>query len=233
MTSNSNIPAGEFRSPTPAEIALVARWIRGQNRIKQSVLAEMAHVSEKSVERLEKGEPPLSPEIYRRLAEALGLPGAAFTEASYHPSLEDIRAAATAEQAKIDDEYTVVSVRRIQDARDFIAFFGAQGMLVDDTRVDASHLEIVYAFRDNLQDSCNIAGDVPDSSRLVYANELLEQLRMIERLGYAAQTIDTGVTTTNVGRMTVELGVLVLHKIDLGNPALPNEMWLPRAHRVP
>jgi plasmid maintenance system antidote protein VapI len=233
MTTTNETPAGEFRRPTPSEIAFIARWASRQQRIKQAVLAQTAHVSEKTVERLEKGDAVLADDTYRRLAEALGLAREAFTEVAYHPSLEEVRAAAAEQQAKLEAENIRTAVRPVRDPRVFISFFGAHAMLVDDSQIDTDDLEVVYAFRENLRDCGDIAGDVPDTSRLAYATDLLEELRAIEQLGYAALTIDKGVTTTKAGNMEIELGVLVLHKVNRANPELPKEMWLPRNHPIP
>lgn len=66
MTTDNASP----RVLTPAEIALIARMIRTNKGLTQETLAEIAGITTRSIQRLEKGE-QTSPDIRRAVARAL------------------------------------------------------------------------------------------------------------------------------------------------------------------
>lgn len=87
--------ARHVRRLSPAEIARIVKSARRRRDMKQSVLAKLAKLNIRTIERLERGT-KLADESYRRVAHALDLPADIFIQSNYVPSSSELELLAAA-----------------------------------------------------------------------------------------------------------------------------------------
>jgi transcriptional regulator with XRE-family HTH domain len=103
----------ETRLPTPAELAEFVKTMRDKNKLSQATLAEIARVTERTVQRVENGEPS-SLDTRRALARAFGYEDLdVFDKACPFPNVEKLKAYS----AELEKTTVVVPITRIEDAR--------------------------------------------------------------------------------------------------------------------
>lgn len=217
---------GEYRKPTPVEIGILVRALRDQRGIKRAALAADAHVSEKTLERIEDGV-AVRDDTYRRIAQALGLDGKAFITAAYIPTIEELTEKFQREQQELRQTHNSVVVKPLSDPRQLLHLFQSEAMVADDRHVAAEHLDVVAAFKDNLRDWSDIAAEIPETARLDAARQLLADARAIERSGYE---IRVGMTE-RYGMKGTQLKMGVVAFFPTGPTAAqppPAEVWLPK-----
>ena len=225
---------GQFRRFTPSEVGVIVRIWRETRGMKRAVLAHEAHVSDKTVERIEAGK-AVAEGTFRRLARALGLKEELFVQPVYIPAPEEAvqMAKRQAEESRLQEEefkkeHSSVPVKRIHDARDVMKLFGKCAFLCDDSQVAESDLELVAEFKDALTDWGDIADEISAAERLRAARSLFDQLPQIERLGYIAKGGVTNKYRLKDGSAW-ELAVITFFKQPRGTKATtPDEVWLPK-----
>lgn len=222
MSDNIEGIRGEFRKPTPREIGLMVRLIREQRGIKRASLAIDASVSKKSIERVENGE-VVNAHTYKKIAKALGLDGAAFTTAFYVPTDEELIETTKRDREEFLKTHNTVAVERLTDPRQLLRLFQTDALIVDEQSVDVKDLDVIAAFKENLQDWSDIAGDIPVTGRLDGARNLLNQVRTIEARGYQVRV---GVTDKyKMGDTRMEMAVVSF--LPTSASEMPSEVWLP------
>ena len=103
----------ESRLQTPAELAKFVKTMRDMNKWSQATLAEIARVTERTIQRVENGEPS-SLDTRRALARAFGFEDLdAFDKPCSFPNVEKLQAYL----AELDKTTVVIPLTRIQDAR--------------------------------------------------------------------------------------------------------------------
>jgi transcriptional regulator with XRE-family HTH domain len=103
----------DARLPTPDELAAFIKTMRDINKWSQATLAEIARVTERTVQRVESGEPS-SLDTRRALARAFGYDDLDIFEKPWpFPNVEKLKA----HSAELDKTTLVVPVTRIRDAR--------------------------------------------------------------------------------------------------------------------
>lgn len=103
----------DARLPTPAELAGFIKAMRDMNKWSQATLAEIARLTERTVQRVENGEPS-SLDTRRALARAFGYDDLdVFDKPWPFPNVEKLKAYS----AELEKTTVVVQVTRIEDAR--------------------------------------------------------------------------------------------------------------------
>jgi hypothetical protein len=93
---------------------------------------------------------------HKRIAEALGLDGTAFTTAAYIPTIEELTEKAKREQEQLQKTHNRVAVERLSDPRQVLRLFQTHALIADDHNVDAADLDAIAAFKENLRDWSDI-----------------------------------------------------------------------------
>lgn len=226
MSENVEGIRGAYRRLTPAEVGMVVRLYRHSHEIKRTALAAMAHISDKTLERLEAGV-SVREDSYRRVAVAIRLREDAFIKEEYIPTPEEYLEQQERQQDELRKTHTKVDVAPLTDPRQLLALFGAHSSIADDHKVAAKDLELVAAFKENFRDWSDIAAELPETARLDAAQSLLEEARTIERAGY---TVSVGTTNRYaIGGVRVNMCVLVFFPKPPGlRESPPDEVWLPK-----
>jgi len=103
----------EIRQLTPAELAEFIKMLRDANKWSQATLAEIARLTERTIQRVENGEPS-SLDTKRALARAFGYEDLdVFDKPQHLPNVEKLKAYA----AELERTTVVVPITRIGDAR--------------------------------------------------------------------------------------------------------------------
>jgi transcriptional regulator with XRE-family HTH domain len=103
----------DARLPTPAELADLIKTMREMNKWSQATLAELARLTERTVQRVENGEPS-SLDTRRALARAFGYEDLdVFDKPWPFPNVEKLKAYS----AELEKTTAVVPITRIEDAR--------------------------------------------------------------------------------------------------------------------
>lgn len=103
----------ETRLPTPDELAEFIKTMRDTNKWSQATLAEIARVAERTIQRVESGEPS-SLDTRRALALAFGYEDLDIFDKPWPlPNIGKLKAYS----AELDKTMVVIPITRIQDAR--------------------------------------------------------------------------------------------------------------------
>lgn len=103
----------EARVPTPADLAALIKFLRDENKWSQSTLAEIARLTDRTIQRVESGEPS-SVDTRRALAGAFKLDDLdTFNRPMAFPNLEKWKA----RSAEIEKTTVVVPLTKIADGR--------------------------------------------------------------------------------------------------------------------
>lgn len=182
MRSENQAREGEVRTLTAEEIASGVSNFRRFAGWKQVTLAYEARVSERTIQRLERGE-KVDDETLRGVAKALKLPEDAFIGPRYIPKAEEVFATVKSTL----ENYLVGDVCAFSSARDFERILGAHGYLVDDGATDDTVAEQVAEFKELLQDWGDIYSELPETGKLDARRVLLTKVREIEEKGYSGR----------------------------------------------
>jgi transcriptional regulator with XRE-family HTH domain len=177
---------GEFREPTPQEIARLVRTWREMRGDGQAGLAFQAEVHERTIQRLERGE-RVSQLVLRQVAVALGFEPDAFigprTILSPEEALEQLEKEATA----FFEQYEVVEIQPVEGLRSIEAIFADDALHVDDSRIEDTDLHAVAEIKDLLSDWKCIYEEKGATKRLEINQTILESIRSFEAKGYVAR----------------------------------------------
>lgn len=118
---------GETRTLTARQFGRLVAMFRKALDWKQITLAYEAGIDERTVQRIEAGQ-PVSNETRRQIAKAFKLPEDHFVRPTYIASAEEVRVASE----KLKKEFTVVDARPLETARDFEEIFSqGHAFLID------------------------------------------------------------------------------------------------------
>lgn len=146
MSESAESTRGTCRRLTPTEVGMVVRLYRHSREIKRTALAAQAHISDKTLERLEAGI-SVREDSYRRVAVAIGLPEDAFIKEEYIPTPEEYLEQQEKQQDEFRKSHTKVDVAPLNDPRQLLAVFGAHSSIADDHKVAAKDLALIAAFK--------------------------------------------------------------------------------------
>ena len=174
--------SGETRTLTASEFGSLVAMFRKAFDWKQITLAHAAGVDERTVQRIEAGQ-PVSNETRRQIAKAFKLPEDYFVRITYVPSDEEVHVASE----KLKKEFAVVDARPLQTARDFEEIFGqGHAFFIDGTALPEEMQGQVAAFKDSFHDWTWIYSDVTHVDRLEAHRSLLEEVKKISGDEYRA-----------------------------------------------
>ena len=164
---------GAFRAFTAAEFSELVKAFREAAGWKQITLAYEARITERTVQRIENGE-PVSDETRRQVAKAFRLPEDFFIKPCYVPSTEEAEAAFRENAAK----FTVVDARRLESARDFEEILSVgHAFLIDGTQLPDVRKGAVAAFKDLFHDWTWVYSDVTHVERLEACTSLSKDVK--------------------------------------------------------
>jgi transcriptional regulator with XRE-family HTH domain len=230
MNESAESMQGTNRRLTPVEVGMIVRLYRHSRELKRIALAAEAHVSDKTLERLESGI-VVREDSYRRVAAAMGLPEDAFIKEEYIPTPSEYLEQQEKAEAEFQKNHTRVPVARLTDPRQLLDIFGAHSSIVDDHKVTVEHLELVASFKENFRDWSDIANELPETERLRAAMSLVDEAREIERAGYA---VGVGATDRyGIAGVRTNMSVVALFPKPRGSmDPLPDAIWLPKKMRM-
>ncbi len=139
---------GEYRTLTAAEFGELVKVFRSKNDWKQITLAYEAGVTERTIQRIEKGE-QVSDETRRQIAKAFRLREDFFTKPDYVPTAEEIESLLK----RTGEKFMAVAARRLQGARDFEEILNVgHAYLIDGSMLPDDMQEEVASFKDTFHD---------------------------------------------------------------------------------
>jgi transcriptional regulator with XRE-family HTH domain len=154
----------DARVPTPAELAEFIKSMRETNKWTQATLAEIARLTERTVQRVESGEPS-SLDTHRALAGAFGYEDLDVFEKPWpFPNVETLKAYA----AEMEKTTAVVPLTRIRDGRTLRTMVeGAHGSATDEIgEISSEAREAFAAIVDYLRDYNDVREAYSMSERL-------------------------------------------------------------------
>jgi transcriptional regulator with XRE-family HTH domain len=189
MQDNESTKKGEHRCLTPQEIGSMVTLFRKIYDWKQFTLAHEAGVSERTVQRVERGEKG-DEESLRKIARALRLAEDAFIDSRYIPTEEELQEMAT----KVEKESMVANAEKFLSVKDAEVILSAgHGYMVDDRAMPAEMSEEIATFKDLLQDWGDIYSDLSHTEKLNACRSIVGAVQQIEAKGHQAKY---GVYTT-------------------------------------
>ena len=200
--SGQNVIAigGEERALSPAEIARTVRGFRKRLNLKQSALAERAGVTERTIQRLERGE-RITDDTSKQIAKALFAEEHAFVGLCYIASQGN----AFKNALKYLADHSVSDVHRIVSLDDIKVLLDTQGWIVDGSDVTGEARELVAILQENLVGWCDSYSEMPATEQLDACDEIFRQVKRIER---AACVGKYGVCEIVVTKVPGRLGIL-------------------------
>jgi transcriptional regulator with XRE-family HTH domain len=195
----------EYRCPTPQEIGRAVTMFRQTAGMKQITLAMEAGVTERTVQRIERGE-KVNDDSLRAIARAFRMDENSFLGPRHVLSEEE----ALEQTMKKLEGLMVIEAHRFATLKDAEAVLGTHGMLMQDQAVSDDAAEEVATFRDMLRE-WNDAYSCLDSNieKLRASRSVLDAAKKLEARGYV---IRYGVyNTTDDFRL---VGVSIARKAD-------------------
>jgi DNA-binding XRE family transcriptional regulator len=176
----------EYRAMTPSEISGFVKIYRRTWGIKQAALAEEAHVSEKTVERLENGN-KMSIDVYRNIALAIGQKEDAFTASRFIRTAENAAHEAAEFLKDWNAKYVAVDIEPLTDESAFERIFTCLVWALDKSHLTGSALGLAAEFQRDLQDWLDAKSVMTEPELLSAYKSLLGSTSAIARLGYIAR----------------------------------------------
>jgi transcriptional regulator with XRE-family HTH domain len=166
---------GEYRAFTAAEFSELVKAFREAAGWKQITLAHEARITERTVQRIENGE-PVSDETRRQVAKAFKLPEDFFIKPCHVPSAEEAEAAFR----EAAEKFAVVDARHLEAAGDFEEILSVgHAFLIDGTQLPDETQEAVAAFKDLFHDWTWVYSDITHIGRLEACTSLLKDVKTI------------------------------------------------------
>jgi len=166
-----------IRLPTPAELAKFIKTMRDINKWSQATLAEIARLTERTVQRVENGEPS-SLDTHRALAQAFEYEDLDFFDKPWpFPNVEKLKAYS----AELEKTTVVVPITRIEDARTLRTMMeGAESSATEELgELSTEAREAFASIVDNLRDYNDIRDALSMSQRLEVDRNIGAQLDTI------------------------------------------------------
>jgi transcriptional regulator with XRE-family HTH domain len=182
----SREPTGVFRCLTLNEIATGVAHFRKSLGWKQLALAMEAGVTERTVQRVERGE-KVDEDTLRKIGRALRLQEDAFVGPRYVPTPDEAFAAANEYLTKLFETKRPVDLQAVTTAMDLEQVLLSHGYLIDTTSVGEAAQQSAGYLKDLIQDWGDLYSDLSHSERHRACMNVLETIREIERHGYTAR----------------------------------------------
>jgi transcriptional regulator with XRE-family HTH domain len=178
MTTTEN--HNEYRCLTPQEIGKAVTMFRHMAGMKQLTLALEAGVTERTVQRIEKGE-KVNDESLRAIARAFRMEDTSFIGPRNVLSSEE----AWKKTMKELEKRTLIDAHRFAGLKDAEAVLESGGAIIDDQRVKDAAAKELALFKDNLADWSVIYGDLfSHGEKLDAWKSLLQSAQELEAMGY-------------------------------------------------
>ena len=175
---------GEYRCLTAAEIgghvAFVRKEVLGW---KQLALAVEAGVTERTVQRVERGE-RVSDETLQKIALGLRLPENAFVGPRYVPTVQEAAEKAAKALTEVFQARKLVDVQPVTQANDVDQILGAQVWLIDDDAVTEPACELAASLKEVVRDWGDLYSGLSPLERRKACLGVLETIQEIEGRGY-------------------------------------------------
>lgn len=166
------------------DLGAVVSGLRQEREWKQLALASEANISERTVQRLERGE-PVNEDTLRKVAAAFKFPEDAFLRVLGKP-IPDIEWLRNVEE-KWRKEYAVVELKGFHDIHDVNSVLQSHVWKVDKNETADSAADFLAEFEDSFQDWIHCYDECSATTRLKAARELLGLIRRIEECGCMAR----------------------------------------------
>jgi transcriptional regulator with XRE-family HTH domain len=165
------------RLPTPAELAELIKAMRQMNKWSQATLAELARITERTLQRVENGEPS-SLDTRRAIARALGYEDLDIFEKPWpFPNVERLKAYT----AELDKTTAIIPIIRIWDGRTLRTMVeGSEAFATEEIgELSSEAREAFAAIVDYLRDYNDVCDLYSVAQRLYVDREIEELLKKI------------------------------------------------------
>lgn len=174
--------AGEFRCLSPEEISFAVRSRRELLGMKQLTLAQIAGITERTVQRIEGGQ-KADGQTLMAVAGALGFASHAFIGPRMIRTPEE----AIAKVSNFFERWQFVEAPLVTDWRDIQSLMLAHALVIDDSELDGDTAERVTELRDSLEGSLDFADLLSARDRMEYAKATFDILRPLQEAGIVAR----------------------------------------------
>lgn len=168
----------EYRCLTAEEIASSVKTQRELFGLKQITLAQIAGVTERTIQRLESGH-KVDDETLKLIAFALDLAPNAFIG----PRVITPRDQVVENVAKFFDRHQFVATTPVSDWRAFEELMDTAAVTIDHTCLSSEACRLVAPLRDYLQECIDISDVLDSTGKMECADQMFTMLREIENLG--------------------------------------------------
>ena len=193
------VTQGEYRCLTTSEIARAVKSFRELAGIKQLTLAQLAGVTERTIQRLEEGT-KVSDDTLRQLAVVLGFEPNAFVGPRHVASSED----AAQKILRWFEAFQIVDAPQVEDWRAFEMLMLCDCLRIMDSEHYGDAAMLSATLKDSLGDCMWVAPGATASERLEWAQAMVNTLDQIREHGVCAR-FAIGATTDHM-----KLGALML-----------------------
>ncbi|MDO8953693.1 MAG: helix-turn-helix transcriptional regulator [Gammaproteobacteria bacterium] len=181
-----NLERGLIRSLHPSEIAYYVKFCREKLKLKQTILAAEAGITERTLQRIESGQ-KVDDTTLDKIALALKFEKGSLTEPRYISTIEEVIENSQKYFEERSNKYEVINIKPLQNESDIDAIILSEAYLVDDQNCPSSLKESTAIFKDLLTDWNFIYGDLANLERLNACKDLLEHIKSIAAKGFIAK----------------------------------------------
>jgi transcriptional regulator with XRE-family HTH domain len=160
----------------------VVRELRKYLGFKQLALADAAGVTERTIQRVERGG-TVEDETLRKVARALGLGENAFLRPDYHPSTEELKAFAKS----VRDDYTVTDLLNLSSQNDLDGILTADACQIDGSAVKENLAAEVASLQDEIEELGSVYEELSNVERLEARQGLFKHIQNVACTGYRAR----------------------------------------------
>jgi transcriptional regulator with XRE-family HTH domain len=219
---------------TPAELALLVKMWREEHKWSQAQLAEIARVTERTIQRVENGEPS-SFDTRRAIARAFQSPDIdVFNKPHRLPNIEKWKAYS----AELDKTTVLIPITRIRDARTLRTMSeGAMCSAADEIEIGELSTEAREAFAsivDQLRDYNDVSDDCSMNARLELDRDVDVLLKTIAD---ARATVGAGLRHAKVRSKSDKpnsepLNWTIIYFVLAPSDALPPNVRVPKVSKL-
>ena len=224
-------PEEIFEAPrllTEAELAEIVKTRRNEHGWSQATLAEIAGLNERTIQRVENGEPS-SPDTRRAIARAFECDDLdVFNKPVRRPNIEKLKAF----WAELDRTTVIVPITRIQDARTLRTMSeAARGFAHDELgELSTEALEAFASIVDELQEYNDVGNFYSMSERLELDRDIDAHLKTIADAGaaFGAGLKHESVHFKSDAQNSEPMNLTNIHFVLAPNDALPSNIREPK-----